>query len=113
MMIYSQKLRDPKWRAIRSQVLERDGRRCVNNPSHRMPLEVHHRQYAHGKEPWEYALSNFMTLCRDCHVAEHRLKLTARRSRRIQGGFYGWHQIGVVVGHDPHGYLTEVDGRIV
>lgn len=110
---YSQKLLDPKWQAVRSQVLERDGHRCVKNPNHRMPLEVHHRQYGRGKEPWEYPLSNFLTLCRDCHVAEHRQRLTAERPRRVRGGFYGWHQIGAVVGHEPHGYLTEVHGAIV
>ena len=112
-MTYSQKLNDPRWLAVREQVLVRDGRRCANDPRHRMPLEVHHRQYARGREPWEYPLSNFVTLCRDCHVAEHGRHLVAQRPRRIQGGFYGWHQIESVVGHKPHGYLTEVDGKIV
>jgi hypothetical protein len=112
-MSYSQKLQDPRWLEARLRVLARDGRRCVNDPNHRMPLEVHHLSYASGCEPWEYPLDNFVTLCRDCHLAAHRTQFTNPHPRRIRGGFYAWHQIAGVAGHPPRGYLTEVANRIV
>lgn len=37
-------------------------------------LHVHHLKYEPGKEPWEYPLSNFVTLCADCHREVELLK---------------------------------------
>lgn len=54
-----------------------------------------------------------MTLCRDCHMAEHRRLLTATPRRPVLGRFYGWHQIEGLVGCQPHGYLTEHKGKIM
>ena len=98
---------------MRDRVRQRDGNRCANNPNHLMPLEVHHLSYTAGCEPWEYPLDNFKTLCRDCHLAAHNAQLTNPRPPQVMGGFYAWHQIESLVGHSPHGYLTEVEGRIV
>ena len=112
-MSYSQKLADPQWLAMRDRVRQRDGNRCVNDPNHRMPLEVHHLSYAAGCEPWEYPLDNFLTLCRECHLATHKAQLINPPPTQVAGGFYAWHQIESLVGHPPHGYLTEVEGRIV
>ena len=99
-MSYSQKLADPRWLAMRDRVRKRDGNRCVNNPDHRMPLEVHHLSYTAGCEPWEYPLDNFVTLCRDCHLAAHQTQLANQSPSRVQGGFYTWLQIQELV--DTH-----------
>lgn len=98
---------------MRDRVRQRDGNRCVNDPNHRMPLEVHHLSYTAECEPWEYPIDNFVTLCRDCHLAAHKAQLTNQTPPKVAGGFYAWHQIESLVGHPPHGYLTEVEGRIV
>jgi hypothetical protein len=107
-MSYSRKLRDPKWLAKRQEVLKRDGNRCVNDPNHRMPIEVHHLSYIQNREPWEYPLDNFLALCRDCHLAEHKRTLTVKRPIRLRGEFYGWHQIEMLTGYEPRGFLTEI-----
>lgn len=112
-MTYSQKLADPRWFAVRDRVRQRDGNRCVNDPNHRMPLEVHHLNYTAGCEPWEYPLDNFVTLCRDCHLAAHAAQLTILPPTQVPDNFYTWHQIEKFVGYLPHGYLTEIDSRIV
>ena len=64
-----------RWRVLRTAVLERDGYRC-RNPKCRVKasyggtwIEVHHRRHVeHGGSyrPW-----NLISLCRDCHRAEH------------------------------------------
>jgi len=73
---YYDKLLDPRWRAKREKILERDHHRCLwcGKTDH---LEVHHccyEKYPDGSrpEPWDYPDSKLMTLCRDCHEKYHR-----------------------------------------
>ena len=35
-------------------------------------LNVHHRYYVDGKNPWEYDDDVLITLCQDCHCLEHK-----------------------------------------
>ena len=35
-------------------------------------LNVHHRYYINGKNPWEYDNDALITLCQDCHCLEHK-----------------------------------------
>ena len=35
-------------------------------------LNVHHRYYVDGKNPWEYSNDALITLCQDCHCLEHK-----------------------------------------
>lgn len=35
-------------------------------------LNVHHRYYVDGKNPWEYDNDALITLCQDCHCLEHK-----------------------------------------
>jgi len=75
---YGGTLFDPRWKARRRQILERDGYRCVNCGLDR-DLEVHHRQYHFSrgmnvfKNPWEYDNRYLVTLCGTCHQKGHRL----------------------------------------
>lgn len=59
-----------KWQKIRSAILERDGRRCVNCGS-RSVLNVHHLNYDHlyGEEKFP---ADLITLCRGCHGDLHK-----------------------------------------
>lgn len=70
MKTYSQKLKDPRWQKIRLQVFERDAWICQGCMSDSNTLHVHHKNYNPGREPWEYELDNFITLCDECHLSE-------------------------------------------
>lgn len=35
-------------------------------------LNVHHKYYVNGKNPWEYDDEALITLCQDCHCLEHK-----------------------------------------
>lgn len=35
-------------------------------------LNVHHKYYINGKNPWEYDSDALITLCQDCHCHEHK-----------------------------------------
>ncbi len=69
---YSTKLRDPRWQKLRLQVLERDEWTCQLCCDSESTLHVHHKTYQRGKEPWEYELDNFLTLCESCHEEESK-----------------------------------------
>lgn len=64
---YSEKLRDPRWQRKRLEIFQRDSFACRSCGSTSMELQVHHRFYLRGLEPWEYDNDALATLCRPCH----------------------------------------------
>lgn len=85
---YSEKLKDPRWQKVRLQVFERDEWCCQRCFDSEATLNVHHCRYEKGKDPWEYPLNNFVTLCENCHNLEYetrgyneKLLLTAIREK--------------------------------
>lgn len=75
---YGATLFDPRWKAKRKEILERDQNQCVNCKG-KKNLHIHHRQYHFSrtlnvfKNPWEYDNRLMITLCEDCHQKGHRL----------------------------------------
>lgn len=73
---YRVQLLDPRWRALRDRVIQRDGYQCRSCRS-TQELQVHHRQYhlhhltGAWKKPWEYEMHLLVTLCGRCHEAGH------------------------------------------
>lgn len=68
---------DPRWRAKRKIMMERDGWRCQSEGDHAGDLNAHHRNYT-TSEPWNELDENLITLCEKHHQAEHDgLGLTA------------------------------------
>lgn len=68
---YVIKLRDPRWALRRIEILERDGNCCRLCQSIRH-LNVHHREYIWGQEPWDYPDDLLITLCEKCHGKQHK-----------------------------------------
>lgn len=66
-MTYSEKLRNPQWQKKRLEILSRDKFTCQLCTDKENELQVHHKVYKDGCEPWEYEDDNFITLCKDCH----------------------------------------------
>ena len=64
---YSEKLKSPEWQKVRLKVLERDGWKCLKCKRSDKTVNVHHKGYEAGKEPWEYPLERYESLCEDCH----------------------------------------------
>lgn len=67
---YAKKLSHPKWRAKREEVLHHYGQKCSICGSIR-DLNVHHKSYKNGNEPWEYPIENFQVLCDRDHAKIH------------------------------------------
>lgn len=62
---YAQKLKDPRWKSLRRQVLELHGHKCLL--CGKKAWQVHHQFYVRGKEPWEYDIEDLTPLCGRCH----------------------------------------------
>ena len=78
---FSEKLRDPRWQKLRLKILERDEwccQRCFDGES---TLNVHHRNYLPGKEPWDSPVESLVTLCERCH--EHEMAMRSEIDQRL------------------------------
>lgn len=72
--IYREKLNSPKWQFVRRLIFARDDYTCQSCGAKRewkYTLEVHHKRYIAGREPWEYPSNYLVTLCSKCHRNIH------------------------------------------
>lgn len=70
---YAEKLKDPRWQRKRLEIFTRDKWTCCECGDSKSELQLHHKRYIKGREPWEYADHCFKTLCVNCHKGEHGL----------------------------------------
>lgn len=68
---WAERCKDPRWQKLRLQVMERDGFKCRFCRSKEKTLNVHHKWYERGQDPWEYSTDTLLTLCEDCHTELH------------------------------------------
>ena len=71
---YEEDLKDPRWKALVKKIRKRDRDRCQECGQRKrkgLEMNVHHLHYYPNRKPWEYEDDNFITLCRDCHIAAH------------------------------------------
>lgn len=79
-MTYSEKLRDPRWQRKRLEIMNRDDFRCQACRSKDKTLNVHHRFYQRGNDPWDYENEMLVTLCDVCHKKmEDSIRMVAER----------------------------------
>jgi hypothetical protein len=67
MPTYTELLRDPRWQKRRLEIMQRDGFACVECGRKDLTLNVHHRYYISGRDPWDYPDEALVTLSEDCH----------------------------------------------
>jgi hypothetical protein len=79
-MSYQDKLKSPKWQRKRLEVLNRDDWKCVYCDNSSDTLHVHHKSYEHGRDPWEYEMDNFLTLCESCHKVDHEYRYESEKT---------------------------------
>ncbi len=64
---------DSRWSHRRLEIMRRDGflcRRCGGKGK----LNVHHRWYIYGRQPWQYSDRCLVTLCEKCHRHVHLMR---------------------------------------
>ncbi|MCH7826998.1 MAG: HNH endonuclease [Bacteroidetes bacterium] len=70
-MIYSDKLKDPRWQKKRLEILSRDDWTCQSCGNRRRTLHVHHILYNSNADPWDYKEIDLIVLCKICHEVWH------------------------------------------
>lgn len=71
---YNMLLERREWGAKRMRILRRDNfccKQCGARESEQIHLQVHHKYYIIGLDPWEYKDSVLETLCEKCHSEYH------------------------------------------
>lgn len=71
VMTFADKLRDPRWRCRRAEMIEKADHRCTQchrTPETEGPLEVHHVIYIRRRDPWDYPDELLLVLCGTCHT---------------------------------------------
>lgn len=72
MATYWEKLRDPRWQKRRLQIMEAVQFSCQDCGDDKATLNVHHKIYRKGANPWEYRDDELECLCERCHEEKHR-----------------------------------------
>ncbi len=70
---YRSLLKDDRWSRRRLEIMRRDGFRCRRCGA-KSRLNVHHRWYVYGRQPWQYPDRCLVTLCEDCHRHVHLMR---------------------------------------
>lgn len=68
---YYEKLKDPRWQKKRLEVMQANDFCCECCTDSESPLNVHHKEYFKGLEPWEYEIEQLSCLCESCHELNH------------------------------------------
>jgi hypothetical protein len=69
-----EKYKDPRWQRRRLEVMQNVGFCCEGCGSTTKTLNVHHKFYRKGRDPWQYNDDELMCLCEDCHETWHFIK---------------------------------------
>lgn len=109
---YSAKLRDPRWQKMRLEILNRDEWTCAICGDNETTLNVHHRWYERGKEPWESPAEALVTLCEVCHEqeTEGRAECESEMLTSLKRRYFAFelHQISKLMTHMQKCHVMEV-----
>lgn len=89
---YAEKLRDPRWQKMRLEIMQRDEFTCLACKSKTETLNVHHRYYEQGHDPWDYPDDALATLCETCHKETEAQRLVLLKNT------YGGAQLRALAG---------------
>lgn len=97
---YGEKLKKSEWQKRRLEILTRDNFTCQKCKDAGTELQVHHRHYINGREPWDYPNDLLVTLCRPCHQDEERFADSAQEISETMHfwGFFNSEIVGVMNG---------------
>lgn len=71
---YWELLRRPEWQRKRLEMMDAANFECEHCGEKEKTLNVHHKYYTKGAEPWDYPDNALVCLCEDCHGKWHGIK---------------------------------------
>lgn len=117
---YSEQRLDPRWQKRRLEIMQRDDFKCTECCAEDKTLNVHHVYYTRGADVWDYPDHALLTLCSDCHEAEHAMSESSDRSLIVALKHVGMmssaigalgftvDQLNAHVGHEKTKHLIEM-----
>lgn len=111
---YIEKLRDPRWQKKRLKVLERDEWACQLCFDSESTLNVHHKYYLKGYNPWDYPMEALVSLCETCHISEkeNRYEQEKRLIKALKKHFFT-EDIEHLATYINEGKLFHIPGLII
>jgi hypothetical protein len=80
---YSEKLKDPRWQKRRLEIMQKADFSCEECGDNESSLQIHHRIYRKGKQPWEYDNEELVCLCEECHMGAENDRETVSEAMAI------------------------------
>lgn len=74
MSEFWEKYKDPRWQRKRLERMEYAKFTCEHCEATNKTLNVHHKLYRKGADPWDYNDLELMCMCEDCHEEWHKAK---------------------------------------
>lgn len=74
MSNYWIKLKDPRWQKLRLEAMQKADFCCERCGDGEETLNVHHKEYFKGREPWEYHIEQLGVICESCHEYLHSME---------------------------------------
>lgn len=74
MIDYKEQIKSPEWQKRRLEILKRDKFTCQACGENNKELHIHHIKYLKNTNYWDYPDNLLITLCDECHTAEHLCK---------------------------------------
>ena len=68
---YYEKLKDPRWQKLRLEVMQANDFCCEVCGDNESTLNVHHKEYFKGNDPWDYDIRQLVCICESCHEEQH------------------------------------------
>ncbi len=87
---YAAKFKDPRWQRKRLEILERDNWTCQKCGATDQTLNVHHKFYSFGQDPWQYPDWCLVTLCEECHEIEDEARREMSQQFLETFARHGW-----------------------
>lgn len=88
--------RSVEWKKFYAEVIKLHENRCakcLRSKSKDIILQVHHKQYIRGRDPWDYRYDECEVLCKGCHAKEHGIIIPSEGWDAVGqddlGGLYG------------------------
>lgn len=111
MKSYKDKLKDPRWQRKRLEMLKRDDFQCQRCFDRDSPLEVHHKWYTAGLDPWEYDDECYISFCEFCHKVFHKNFIFEERGHHIPFSVQGINATDVFIFETYRDWILHENGK--
>lgn len=95
---YWELLKHPKWQEKRLRIMERAGFKCEQCDTNEVTLNVHHKYYTKGANPWDYPDHALQCLCEPCHGEADELRQKLSIAIGLLESYQAWTLLGIARG---------------